>query len=275
MATAGEYLAVTLRNAFAAAPVVLLLAMCCPSAVFGAVATVIVNSVKCSAGGAGAHIRQEVGKHHPAFADRDTTPAILMEVCIFGIKAPLFHGFPCVVRSCSRHFVCPVQTPAGLGSTAAEVPILNHLYVSALASAREFSFLHDSVRAHKNGRAGDCQKAKHIAVLWCGNCPTGTGQGGNPLAVETPARGCVPGSKTARPYDLFPSTLATATPVVAFSATVGKRYYTQTPKQLTRKVFHGYFLAEASQNERWQTHARMGFSGSYSLASNGDFTTKV
>jgi hypothetical protein len=92
--------------------------------------------------------------------------------------------------------------------------------------------------------------------------------------LQTPARLYVSGLQSIATNRGYFAALAKAHPPCPV-VSVGKPQYKKTLVVMPAPVndlAHGYFLAEASQNERWQTHARMGFSGA-TLASNKNHTT--
>lgn len=140
----------------------------CPAAVARLVVPVVVNSVdRVPITGSLAHVREEVLEFVPSLADRDASPAVVVEIGIVGVAATRPHSHQSLpldrlgttVSAFRLGGTLPVEAPTALRVPVSESPSENDQAVPALACA---SPLRLSARAGAFS-ADHCESAKSPA----------------------------------------------------------------------------------------------------------------
>lgn len=125
----------------------LLLFACCPIAIIGLVALLIVSAFQRQPFGALTHIREKVAECHPAIAHCNASPAVVCEFETVGIRATLNHAVPRLVCSSAMRGVSvsmlksvaveifPRKASAGLCKLGTQPACLSGDSIPAVANA--------------------------------------------------------------------------------------------------------------------------------------------
>ncbi len=114
--------------------IIILLAHCCPSTIFGFVISIIIDSIKTSAIWAFTHIQKECLKFVPSFTHRNSSSAIIIKFWSFRIETPLFHRGPSIPFRSSCHPMFRPKAPTRLNTWQHSSRPNN--YISALTTTR-------------------------------------------------------------------------------------------------------------------------------------------